>query len=206
MCVIIVSRTELPDRELLHDAEMLNRDGAGVAWFEGVEGTTVRYVKGLDAEGVLRLFEETPPPLPIVTHFRKATSGGTCKALTHPFPISRNASTSLKGRARAVLFHNGSVTEWKNLALRIALGRGVKLPQGPLSDTRIIAWAMYFLGDNLLELLPGKFALMKDGEVITYGRFLKHGAHEISSPVDARPFLKKGDIYTPWDWFYEKRK
>ena len=106
MCVIICCETKFPVKNILKDAESHNNDGAGVAWLG--DDKRVRYRKGITAEKINKMIDEEKIKLPCIIHFRLTSCGNVTDELTHPFPITAQAETKLKGITKAVLFHNGT--------------------------------------------------------------------------------------------------
>lgn len=154
MCVIYACYESLPDRKSLEDGYSSNKDGAGVAWYSVAE-KTFRFQKGLsdvdDVERVLK--DEVKGQLPAIIHFRFGTVGETLPQLTHPFPINEDADLNLTGKAPELLFHNGGWTEWQHVLKEIAYRQIHKVPLGPWSDSRAIAYAAYHLGPGFLSTI-----------------------------------------------------
>lgn len=171
MCVIFgVLGEKRPTTEQLQLAALVNRDGAGVAFYDTVCGEpTPRWEKGLDAEQVEKLMKSLVPPFMI--HFRMASSGGTSPELTHPFPITKGVSTGLSGNAPAVLMHNG---HWSGYdAVVEVLEKLVGLPplMLPTSDSRVMAWiASHFGVEKMLSMVPAsnRIAVMDKKELRIY--------------------------------------
>jgi len=140
-----------------------NAHGGGVAWREqNEEGrTVVRWSKGLmDVEEMLALIPMLP--IPYVAHFRIPTCGGTIRQLTHPFPIEIDSPVDLEGETEeGVLFHNGSLTNWRYELKSSAVAGGWKLPKGHYSDSRAMAVMAAHMGDGILELLEEKICVLR---------------------------------------------
>jgi predicted glutamine amidotransferase len=102
-----------------------------VAWREDGE---VRWMKGLEPDELETLIAGLPGE--IVIHFRIASVGEVTPRLCHPFPVTVCATTRLSGHARAVLFHNGTWSQWRETLRRMPRHRR---PDGLLSDTRVAA-------------------------------------------------------------------
>jgi hypothetical protein len=120
-----------------------------VAWRE--DGV-VRWLKGLEPDELERWVNELPGE--IVIHFRWASVGEVTPKLCHPFPISSKATTRLSGHARAVLFHNGTWSQWRETMQRMPRHR---MPDGLLSDTRVAASLVDLCGMDTLDRLPGRW-------------------------------------------------
>jgi len=69
-----------------------------------------------------------------VIHFRIASVGGVCQQLRHPFPITLKAGLEPRGRAKAVLFQNGTWVGWRD-AVDFAVREGRRQPVGEMSVT-----------------------------------------------------------------------
>lgn len=114
MCVAVVIESEAgPTLTELRLMESDNPHGAGMAW---ADGNVVRYRKGMTAGQCFALLKKIPRPA--LLHFRWATHGPKVARLTHPFPLGYRAitSTKLKGKAPAVLIHNGVWRDYEKYA------------------------------------------------------------------------------------------
>ena len=161
MCVILICPEGVrPGRDVLEACHEANPHGAGVAWRQ--DGG-VRWLKGLDVPALASLVPRLPGE--IVVHFRWASVGEVTPALCHPFPVTARATTRLSGRARAVLFHNGTWTGWRD-TLRLMPARGLA---GPLSDTRVAASLADLCGTEALDRLPGRWVFLERDFTETYG-------------------------------------
>lgn len=169
MCVILIAEQERPSPTMIEKAYQANSHGAGIAWRE--PGTTdegapllneegepiieVRWQKGLTLDQLQERVASVP--LPFVVHCRIASCGGQRPELTHPFPIDEEVELYLNGSTTGdVLFHNGHWNKWKEVAVETAKSMGVRLPEGKLSDTRIMAWCAHHYGRNFIELIDEK--------------------------------------------------
>lgn len=133
MCVIITTPglRHRPTLEQLELCEETNPHGSGVAW---LTGKRVEYIKGLRAGEIHSLLNKVVSPA--IVHFRIASVGGVNAQLCHPFPITHRAELRRNGRARAVLFHNGTWSEWSAAADHF----GIAFPKREaVSDTRVAA-------------------------------------------------------------------
>lgn len=173
MCVILVCPEGVrPDRPTLEACHEMNPHGAGVAWREGGD---VRWSKGLDVPALDALLPGLPGE--VVVHFRWASVGEVTPSLCHPFPVTRAATTRLSGRARAVLFHNGTWTGWRD-TLRLMPGPGM---DGPLSDTRVAARLVDLCGVEALDRLPGRWVFLERGFTEMYGPWHRWGGMRASN-------------------------
>jgi hypothetical protein len=178
MCVLWTCYRNLPPEEDIRAGFELNSDGAGIAWFE--TKTRVKWIKGLKTvEELLAALDGKP--LPLIIHCRMASAGGSDLRLTHPFPINTSAAPlSLQGEAKSVIAHNGHWGDWETELKRAIYqsNTGLKLPEGPWSDTRAMAWLTAHFGPGMLSLFPGKLAVMKNGEIYCYGGNWWHDDYE----------------------------
>lgn len=165
MCVIFVASEARPTAEELVLAEESNPHGIGVAWMDSTRGF-VRWTKGLSLTQAKNMAQNLP--LPYAMHFRFATSGGQSDELCHPFPVEYNVRLDKYGKTdRSVLMHNGHWSDWDKF-----VGRKAK-KRGRWSDSRGIAWMLARAKDkaDLLNTIPGKFAMITPTEIHTYGGF-----------------------------------
>ena len=160
MCVIITGQSKKPALSDLLACEGQNSDGGGMAWAtpKGVE-----FRKGLDAREMHQILKGLKRQTPWVVHFRFATVGEAQPGLCHPFPIDRMTDLNLDGVTDQVLFHNGTVRDWKERVLDFALDPKVKVtvPAGEWSDSRAVAWLLA-LNDSIrpLRFMEGKFVVL----------------------------------------------
>lgn len=168
MCLIIVSKTARPKEEYIRNGMLNHPDGVGVAWHEKGE---VYYKKNLTEDEAVKMAAELP--IGYVMHFRWASVGGKDKSLVHPFPVSKDVPLLDEGKAKSVVFHNGTWSAWDNVLVNHLSSR-VTLPRGKWSDTRAIAFLVHVHGKGILKLLEsaGKFIYMKDGDNWGFGNFI----------------------------------
>lgn len=156
MCVIAIAQDKALTADHVKRMFGANRDGAGIAWREHGK---VQWRKGLDEEEMSGLCLTVP--IPYVAHFRIASCGGVRPELTHPFPVSKDANLSLKGATTgAVVFHNGHYHSWREKMLLMAI-HGIKIPTGPWSDSRLMAFVAANSSLNVLQLF--------DEKIVTFG-------------------------------------
>ena len=149
MCVILVCSENIrPDSATIDACHRANPHGAGVAWRD--DGV-VRWSKGLEPDEVESLIAGLTGE--IVIHFRIASVGEVTPQLCHPFPVTARATTRLSGHARAVLFHNGTWSDWRENLRRMPRHHQ---SDGLLSDTRVAASLVDLCGVDVLDRLPGR--------------------------------------------------
>jgi hypothetical protein len=143
---------------MLEACHRVNPHGAGVAW--RVRGR-IHWRKGLSFREVHRLGEEHRGEF--VIHFRWSSVGGVHPSLCHSFPLTKRAELKDAGTAAAVLFHNGTWSDWEDALPTIGD------LAGPTSDTRTAAALCAHLGTRPLRRLPGRWAVMKRSEIELHG-------------------------------------
>lgn len=154
MCIIYSCKTSRPTDDEILRADDRNSDGIGVAWRETDKKGKRKVVweKGLKVEELLDMLHNAAPPFPYVLHFRSASMGQPdVPELTHPFVASPAASVALRGEAEQVLFHNGSWHMWKSKLRDDLIRYGKKVPAGPWSDSRAIAWYFGVYGPEIFR-------------------------------------------------------
>ena len=168
MCVIILAEDKFPTLDTLKSAEALNGHGGSIAWVE--KQSTVRYYKNISADEMHTIIE-TQAQLPAIIHFRIASIGGVDPLLCHPFPITSNSELALDGEEQAVLFHNGTWSDYKDVLLQAVLSGKVAVPDGALSDSRVMALLANAYGHNVLSLIPqnNKIAILTPDGIKKYG-------------------------------------
>lgn len=201
MCIAICCwEGARPSEETLETAARTNRDGAGIAWPEMVDGEPkIRWEKGLDVEGIKKLSAEVPHPC--IVHFRAQSTGSATDNLTHPFPISPRARDDTDGIADRVLFHNGTVPDWEDIYKSFIASRRVTdiPPYGTkrMSDTRAMAYMVYHMRHHVEGVDPKLKAeniLQVFGERSRWAILDAEDALNEDSPYDGIRYLG--------DWWY----
>jgi hypothetical protein len=146
MCVIMIADKKRLTSKMMRQAQARNPHGLGMAW---IEGGKVCWAKGLTIGKALKLRKVLP--LPYVFHARWATQGQEVDTLCHPFPTIMYDRGQLEGRSHQVLFHNGTFSEAFKAAKRIQQRTGRKMPDGPMSDTKAMAWIVSVSGPSILD-------------------------------------------------------
>lgn len=179
MCVVAVCREKI-DKDKFERCFNKNKDGFGFAY---IKDGLVNYKKGMmtleDAWNEYKkytfnkFFEGCK--YSHVIHFRLGNP--VCKELTHPFIVNEDSTEMLEySGENKVLFHNGTVSGWKDLIIPVFLKIG-KIMEGSISDTRLAAVLVNVLGDEILSIISGKYVVLDKGYFKTYGEFEKdeHG-------------------------------
>jgi len=200
MCVIFVLEDQRPTPREVAQAFEANSHGGGVAWRN--EQGLVQWDKGLNLEAMQHYAEHLP--FPFVMHFRIATCGGKGKSVCHPFPIDKNPSPLYTGTTKGnVLFHNGHWNGWEREIREAAIRSGRKLPLGPWSDSRAIAWYLGNWGLGMLDFIPEKICILGPDFLETYGsgwsyydkRFVVSNTHWTSRHVSGYSGSTAGSSY-----------
>lgn len=172
MCVILisVSKKDRPSLSTLLACQASNPHGGGVAW---VERGVTHFAKDVDAKFIDDICKTKSGQ--IVAHFRIATVGGVTPSLCHPFPISRNPSVELRGKAKRVLFHNGTWPEWNAVLSKAIDQSNASLPSGIFSDSRASAVVASLEGTKRLHKFGGKFVVFSKKGAFMYNEgWTKH--------------------------------
>jgi hypothetical protein len=184
MCVAVLVESNPPTLEELRQMESENPHGAGLAW---AQGNSIRYRKGLTAGQVFALAQTLPRPF--LLHFRWATHGPKVARLTHPFPLGYRAitSTALRGKAPAVLIHNGVWREYE----KYAPGWIKAFPEP--SDTAVAALLAEY-DEDWLDVVPWSTAVGRAAgggrmDVTLRGSWTEH----------------KGNLYSNLNWIPRTR-
>lgn len=171
MCIIAICENRKLTNEEFTNCWNSNTHGFGCATWNG---KSVSFGKGImDIEGARAVYENLS--LPHVVHFRIASAGGVSPELTHPFLVSPDSPIVLTGETGGeVLFHNGTLIDYKTL-LTIMLMLNQKMPEGPVSDTRVFAMALSRAGDGLFQLYDSqRFVVVSPQGVRKYGDWDEH--------------------------------
>lgn len=176
MCVILTLETskdlEKITLEILKSCELTNPDGNGYATLkDGI----VKFEKGVSMEYIFNQIELGEIVAPCIIHARITSQGITTPSLCHPFLISENTENKMSGTLEnneSVLFHNGTVSNWRDMVLQTAMGSGRQLPKGEMSDSRGLAFVLHTLGIQALSYLDvgtDKFAILNQSGLTRFG-------------------------------------
>ncbi|HVU07839.1 MAG TPA: hypothetical protein VHG89_04770 [Verrucomicrobiae bacterium] len=167
MCVILICPEKVrPSLETLRRCQHKNPHGAGIAWREN---GAVEWFKTNDVSAIAEQLRRRRGE--IVIHFRFASVGPVCGELRHPFPVTRKAALLERGRGNAVLFQNGTWLGWRN-ALRLAKGKGHRLPDGEMNDARAAAFLCSLYGPSFLrECGVSRWVYFSARETLRFGQW-----------------------------------
>lgn len=180
MCVIFLAEDARPSDEQVELAYFYNDKGGGAMWRQ--EGR-VHYAKGKKVEEMVELAQTLP--LPFALHFRIPSCGGDQMRLNHPFPVARDVKLDMTGNTNgALLMHNGHWGMWQ-AELKDAVYKGhLKMPDGPWSDTRAMAFLASHFGLGYLELVDEKILVMTPDKIKVYGKgweYINNGSLLVSN-------------------------
>jgi len=196
MCVIAVSvKGKKFSKEDLKRMWNANPHGAGLAW---IDGSQVNVIKGLMTfDCLLEAYENVPEGAIHALHFRLRSAGEILPQLTHPFRIDAIDKQELRYTARQVLFHNGTVSDWRSLYFAVLSllrkrDREKVLSMESVSDTYVVALAVHKFGHQILKHLDiGGRWLIFGPEPVFYG----------SWDDDKRNGFKFSNL--SWKWSYD---
>lgn len=200
MCVIFACEDKFPTKQNLKDAELMNDDGAGVAWLDNKK--RVHFVKGIDGLTIYKMIKSKELKLPCIIHFRIASSGTTSKGLTHPFIISTKSPIKLKGvlpkESDGVLFHNGTISDHEDLLKKHLMLSQNKMLKGEISDSRVMAFITALYGHDFINLISegwNKYAVLDSKGIHKYGNwgFMKKGLQHSNNYYECNFY---GSMYT----------
>ncbi len=191
--ILVCSENIRPDSATIDACHRANPHGAGVAWRDDGE---VHWSKKLEPDELEPLIADITGE--IVIHFRIVSVGEVTPQLCHPFPVTARATTRLSGHARAVLFHNGTWSDWRENLRRMPRHHQ---SDGLLSDTRVAASLVDLCGVDVLDRLPGRRVFFDRDFTELYGEWREWRGMKASNlyflPVQSdrpsrspRPFLK----------------
>ena len=177
MCVILQFDDVMPKSSLLKNAEQTNRDGGGFAyikdglvhWEKGLH-VTAKYVEKYIKRNKLTKVNN------LIVHFRIGTHGENNDMLCHPFPLGlrkngQAVENSTRGvTSEAVMFHNGVWHEYDEYAVKLAFNSDtIRIPDGDMSDSSIMAWCASHKGINFLEFTGEKVIVLTVNGTVRYG-------------------------------------
>ncbi len=159
MCVISVSlkgkKFSEADLKKMWDS---NPHGAGVAVL--LPNGKVRVRKGfMHFDELMEFYDsEICEGMIHALHFRFRSTGEILPQLTHPFRVDSVDEQKLKYQARAVLFHNGTVSDWKSLFLSVLAtfkrkDREKILALKSISDTYVASLLVFRFGTQIIKHL-----------------------------------------------------
>jgi hypothetical protein len=170
------------------------------------ETKKVEFIKGINSDEMMKVIKEKKIKLPIIIHFRIKSVGPIVDSLTHPFPIAPDYQGELSGEADKVLFHNGTWNSWEQDLLKTCRAYRAQIPDGYLSDSRIMAWYCYYYGENFLHTMYSvqKVAVMTKNGIRRFGQWGKvddiHCSNEGWTPDGYQSQHKIRDFFKNREW------
>ncbi len=174
MCVIALCKDRKLSKEEIEKAWNKNPHGAGIGW---VEDKRTFYIKGImGIEEFIEIYGRIDT-IPHIVHFRNASIGILVNPkLTHPFIVSLSSPIRLRYKGtKPIIFHNGTISNWRELYNSHIKSRGINIREDSLSDTRVMAiiWAERD-EKTFYELNPGRVAIVHPcGEIKRYGKWFE---------------------------------
>lgn len=174
MCVIAVCKDRKLSKEEIERAWNKNPHGAGIGW---VEDKRTVYIKGImELKEFMEIYERINT-LPHIVHFRNASIGiPVSPKLTHPFIVSSSSPIRLRYKGtKPIIFHNGTISNWRELYNLLVKSKRINIREDSLSDTRVMAiiWAERD-EETFCELNPGRVAIIYPcGEIKRYGKWFE---------------------------------
>lgn len=177
MCVILQCDDHIPKLDMLQDAQKTNPHGGGFAytkdglvhWEKGIH-VNAQYVNEYVKRNKLTKKNN------LIVHFRIATHGEVNDMMCHPFPLGMNKDGSaLSNRTRgttrqSVMFHNGVWSEYDEFAVKLAFNSpNIRIPDGDMSDSSIMAWCASHKGINFLEFTGEKVIVLSPDGIDRFG-------------------------------------
>ena len=176
MCVILQFDKTMPKASMLKSAEKRNADGGGFAytrnglvhWEKGLH-VTAKYVEKYIRRNKLTKANN------LIVNFRIGTHGANNDMLCHPFPLGlhKNGSAienSTRGVSSVgVMFHNGVWNEYDEFAVKLAFNSNIRIPDGDMSDSSIMAWIASHKGINFLEFTGEKVIVLTPEGSVRFG-------------------------------------
>jgi len=173
MCVILQCDKEnpTPTLDMLKEAQETNPHGGGIAYNLGDGYTHVEKGMHVTAEYVHELIKKhNLKNKDFIVHFRIATHGAVNDKLCHPFIVSKTGKNMTKFKTKgSVLFHNGVWNEYDDYAVKLAFTRNLKIPDGDISDSSMMAWISSHVGINFLGMIDEKITIINPKGITRFG-------------------------------------
>jgi hypothetical protein len=116
-----------------------------VAWGNGKD--TQAYLKGIMNFEQLEDWYEGFHILPHIVHFRIASSGAIVPHMTHPYICQENSPLHLEWAGKeSILFHNGVISGWENLAIIFKIGPPILTTYW--NDSRVMSCLLSKVGSH----------------------------------------------------------
>lgn len=136
--------------------------------------------------------------------------GEAIPSLCHPFAATKQASKELEGRAKAVVFHNGTWPSWRFKIESHALQKISKVPGGPFNDSRTLAWLAGLYGPNIFNVMDvdhQRILYFSTDKVLHWGSWAKGDGYIHSAPSYTSSSYSRGvNIQDDKDWEKDRVK
>lgn len=172
MCVVVAIPKGVthPTREEFTKMAEANRHGIGVGWMDPT-GEVAVWEKAIPLKRLFHILD-TRKNTAFLIHFRLASIGAKTAGLCHPFPIMAGVPLQVKGKAPAVLAHNGHWSKWDDVMQEAVVRHRFPIPNdNEWSDSRAMAWLAHYFGHGILSTLNEKVAVLnpKKKHILLYG-------------------------------------
>jgi predicted glutamine amidotransferase len=213
MCVIVISEEgkKIGKREFKNMWER-NDHGFGVAYYDEKDGL-IYVKKGIMNEKEAWKYYEAIPQMPHIIHFRLASAGSRTPQLCHPFRVDLVDTQELEYKACAVLFHNGTVSDYKNLIPVIIASLEPKEREKffnveDISDTYLMSIMVRLFSHKVLKFYAAsRWAIftIESGspQIIIYGDFKKYKDFYVSN-LSWQIQLQHQPQHHHWFWEYNQ--
>jgi len=191
MCVIVISEEgkKIGKKEFENMWEA-NSHGFGVAYYNKENGL-IYVKKGIMDEKEAWEIYESIPEAPHIIHFRLASAGSRIPGLCHPFRIDILDTQELEYEASRVLFHNGTVADYRNFIPTIIASlepeeREKFFNVKDISDTYLMSIMVKLFSYKVLKFyIPSRWAVFtiedSSPQIIIYGDFKKYKDFYVSN-------------------------
>jgi len=169
MCIIAICEKRSLKKKEFDACWDNNSHGMGYAHWDGSKIVSTKgHMKHKEAWEIYQTV-----PVPHVVHFRIRSAGEVVPELTHPFLIEHASREFGEYSGQTpVLFHNGTVSDWRELVIMAAMQTKV-FPEGVMSDSRAMAIAMSVAGERILDFFSGmKWVVVEKNAFRKYGQWV----------------------------------
>jgi hypothetical protein len=168
MCVLILCNERALTKDEFEEAWSKNKDGFGYAYH--TQDKKIVFKKGMMEENIAyKEYSKISNNIPHIAHFRLGSP--VTPELTHPFLCTEDSELDLEGITETpLIFHNGAVSGWDKWLMNVFLALK-RIPQGPWSDTRLIAIICKLLGFDALKFIEGKYLVITTDDILMSGKF-----------------------------------
>jgi len=191
MCVIAISEEgKKISRKDFRNMWESNSHGFGIAYYNEKDGL-IYVKKGIIDEIEAWKFYESIPQTPHIIHFRLASAGSRIPQLCHPFRVDLVDTQELEYKACAVLFHNGTVADYKSFIPIVIASleppeREKFFDVKDISDTYLMSIMVRLFSHKILKFYASsRWAVFTietgSPQIIIYGDFKKYKDFYVSN-------------------------